>query len=242
MKTEVLFLNHFMCMRCFSDMRRVRSQRRRVRSRLYGGNAIFSMSKDKFQDKYRIDSARAKWHDYDDGFYFVTICTKNREYFFGTIQNCEMILSPIGTYVKQQLQIINERYLYAEIMLWTIMPNHIHLILSIDSSKIPHKKRDIPVVGNDIIPKTGDVSGHGGDVSGHVSTAIECAVQGQSWLSNVICQFKQSIKRFANQHKIEFAWQTRFHDHIIRNQKEMDLISEYIENNVRKWKEDCFYC
>ncbi len=227
MKTEVLFLNHFMCMRCFSDMRR-------VRSRLYGENAIFSMSKDRFQDKYRIDSARAKWHDYDDGFYFVTICTKNREYFFGTIQNREMILSPIGEYAKQQLQTINERYLYAEIMLWTIMPNHIHLILSIDSSKIPHKKRDIPGVGNDIIQKMGDVSGH-------VSTAIECAVQGQSWLSNVICQFKQSIKRFANRHEIEFAWQTRFHDHIIRNQKEMDLITEYIENNVRKWEEDCFY-
>jgi len=34
------------------------------------------MSKDKFQDKYRIESARAKWHDYDNGFYFVTICTK----------------------------------------------------------------------------------------------------------------------------------------------------------------------
>ena len=227
MKTEVLFLNHFMCMRCFSDMRR-------VRSRLYGENAIFSMSKDRFQDKYRIDSARAKWHDYDDGFYFVTICTKNREYFFGTIQNREMILSPIGEYAKQQLQTINEHYLYAEIMLWTIMPNHIHLILSIDSSKIPHKKRDIPVVGNDNIQKIGDVSGH-------VSTPIECAVQGQSWLSNVICQFKQSIKRFANQHEIEFAWQTRFHDHIIRNQKEMDLITEYIENNVRKWEEDCFY-
>ena len=152
-----------------------------------------------------------------------------------------MILSPIGEYAKQQLQTINERYLYAEIMLWTIMPNHIHLILSIDSSKIPHKKRDVPVVGNDNIQKIGDVSGHGGDVSGHVSTAIECAVQGQSWLSNVICQFKQSIKRFANQHEIEFAWQTRFHDHIIRNQKEMDLITEYIENNVRKWEEDCFY-
>ena len=193
------------------------------------------MSEDKFQDKYRIDSARAKWHDYDDGFYFITICTKNRECFFGSIKNSEMILSPIGEYVKHQLQTINEHYLYAEIILWTIMPNHIHLILSLDSSKMPHKKRDIPVLGNGIIQKTGDMSGH-------VSTAIECAVQGQSWLSNVICQFKQSIKRFANQHEIEFAWQSRFHDHIIRNQKEMDLIAEYIENNVKKWEEDCFYC
>ena len=104
------------------------------------------MSKDKFQDKYRIESARAKWHDYDNGFYFVTICTKNREYFFGTIQNTEMVLSETGKYLKQQLQTIGEHYLYAEIPLWTIMPNHIHLIVSIDGGRLPHKKRDIPVL------------------------------------------------------------------------------------------------
>ena len=104
------------------------------------------MSKDKFQDKYRIESARAKWHDYDNGFYFVTFCTKNREYFFGTIQNTEMVLSETGKYVQQQLQTIGEHYLYAEIPLWTIMPNHIHLIVSIDGGRLPHKKRNIPIL------------------------------------------------------------------------------------------------
>ena len=51
------------------------------------------MSDDKFQDKYRIDSARAWWHDYDGGAYFITICTENREHFFGEIEGGVMVLS-----------------------------------------------------------------------------------------------------------------------------------------------------
>ena len=187
------------------------------------------MSKDKFNDKYRIESARAKWHDYDNGVYFITICTKNRECFFGSIQNNKMILSETGEYTEQKLQTINNHYLYAEILLWTIMPNHIHMILSIDGTKLPFKKRDMPIFQQN-------------ESSGTDQTPIEKATETQSWLSNVVCQFKQSIKRFTNQKKIDFAWQARFHDHIIRNQKEMDFISEYIENNVMKWNEDRFYC
>ena len=41
---------------------------------------------DKFQNKYRIPSARLQNWDYaNDGAYFITICTKNREHYFGEI-------------------------------------------------------------------------------------------------------------------------------------------------------------
>ena len=63
----------------------------------------------------------------------------------------------------------------------------------------------------------------------------------QSWLSVVIRQFKQSITRYAHENNIEFAWQPRFHDHIIRNNDELYGISNYIENNVANWKQDEFY-
>ena len=43
---------------------------------------------DKYQNKYRVPSARANWHDYNGGVYFVTICTKNREHYFGEITHC----------------------------------------------------------------------------------------------------------------------------------------------------------
>lgn len=42
----------------------------------------------KFQNKYCIPSARANWHNYNGGVYFVTICTKNREHYFGEITHC----------------------------------------------------------------------------------------------------------------------------------------------------------
>lgn len=40
---------------------------------------------EKFQNKYRVPSARAPWHGYNGGVYFVTICTQNREHYFGEI-------------------------------------------------------------------------------------------------------------------------------------------------------------
>jgi hypothetical protein len=52
---------------------------------------------DKYKNKYRIPSARATWWDYGwAGAYFITICTKNREHYFGEIRNGKMHLSHWG--------------------------------------------------------------------------------------------------------------------------------------------------
>lgn len=51
----------------------------------------------KFQNKYRIASARAQWWDYGwNGAYFITICTQNRKHFFGEIVDTRFIASQIG--------------------------------------------------------------------------------------------------------------------------------------------------
>ncbi len=57
-------------------------------------------------------------------------------------------------------------------------------------------------------------------------------------LSIAMGGFKQSVTRFARQNDIPFQWQSRFYDHIIRDQYEMNQIAEYIENNVAKWESD----
>ena len=55
------------------------------------------MATEKYQNKYRIASARMKNYDYaSNGAYFVTIVTKNREHFFGEIVDNKMQLSEIG--------------------------------------------------------------------------------------------------------------------------------------------------
>ena len=41
-----------------------------------------------FKNKYRIESTRLKGWDYrNPGYYFVTICTKNRNHYFGAVEN-----------------------------------------------------------------------------------------------------------------------------------------------------------
>ena len=191
------------------------------------------MSDLKYKDKYRIPSARAAWHDYDGGSYFITICTKYREHDFGEIEDGKMLLSEIGTHTQKCIEEITQHNPYAEIPLHVIMPNHLHLIVVIDYDKTPHDKRTVDVVATPVesFPET----------SLQRKTPIERATEMQSWLSVVLRQFKQSITRYAHEKNIDFAWQTRFHDHIIRDNDEMNGITNYIENNVANWKQDKFY-
>ena len=59
--------------------------------------------------------------------------------------------------------------------------------------------------------------------------------------SQVISRFKSVVSKYATTHNIQFAWQPRFYDHIIRNTKEMNGIANYITNNVASWEGDD-YC
>jgi len=175
-------------------------------------------------------SLRASWHDYNGGKYFVTICTKNREHFFGEIIDGKMRMSGIGAWADEQLRNVASHYTYAEIPLWVIMPNHIHAIIIIDENKIPHEKR--------IVGAFRSAVGAFHETPLQQRSAIQYATQMQSWLSVVVRQFKQSVTRFANENNIHFAWQTRYHDHIIRDVNELNRIAEYIENNVARWDLD----
>ena len=99
------------------------------------------MSSDLYRNKYRIPSARATWHDYNGGAYFVTICTRDMVHHFGEVVGSEMNMTEIGRYADEQLRNVSAHYPYAEIPLWVVMPNHIHAIVMIDGDKTPHEKR-----------------------------------------------------------------------------------------------------
>lgn len=90
---------------------------------------------DKFQNKYRIPTARAQWHGYDGGIYFVTICTAERLHLFGEITDSQMLLSDVGRIAYDNFANVTVHYPYAEIPLFTVMPNHIHAIVVIDGNK-----------------------------------------------------------------------------------------------------------
>ena len=59
--------------------------------------------------------------------------------------------------------------------------------------------------------------------------------------NSIIAKFISTLKRFCNKDYGENIWQARSHDHIVRSETDYRIIWEYIDNNVAKWKEDCFY-
>ncbi len=77
---------------------------------------------------------RLENYDYSsDGYYFVTICTHNREKLFGKITNDNntVELNPVGKIVDYHIRNIEKHYENIRIDKYTVMPNHIHLIVVI---------------------------------------------------------------------------------------------------------------
>ena len=65
--------------------------------------------------------------------------------------------------------------------------------------------------------------------------------QGKNTLSSIIGSYKSAVTKHCNRLGFGFAWQPRFHDHIIRDDASFQNISTYIQNNPSKWSMDKFY-
>ena len=209
---------------------------------------------ERFQNQYRIPSARAPWHGYDGGVYFVTICTKNREHYFGeittdcrdgvhtvstgmVIPESQMQLSPIGQYAHKQFVNVQSHYPYAEIPLFVVMPNHIHAVVVIDGNDTANGENDGAVHCRDGVHT---VSTGERWKSDFVNVQMQIISKCKGRLSVVVGGLKRSITHYANTNNIPFAWQSRFHDRIVRDQDELNRIATYIENNVAQWHWDEF--
>lgn len=60
-------------------------------------------------------------------------------------------------------------------------------------------------------------------------------------LASIIRGFKIGVTKLARTQNPNFAWQPRYHDRIIRNQKAHENISNYIRNNPSNWEKDKFH-
>ena len=197
-----------------------------------------------FRNKYRIPSARAVWHDYDGGAYFVTICTKDMAHFFGEIVDGEMCLTEIGRCADEHLRNVSSHYPYAKIPLWVVMPNHVHAIVMIDGDADLNGRDAIYRVLGDVMPSdTGTVGTDAMnlDAMNRVSTGGVTHNNNpmlRKCLGAIVRGLKARVTKYANENGISFAWQTRFYERIIRDCDELNGIAGYIENNVAKWKSD----
>ncbi len=177
----------------------------------------------KFQNKYRIASARAPWWDYgQDAAYFVTICTKDRKHFFGDVVNGVMKLSHVGIIADLLWNEIKNHANHIGLDEYVVMPNHVHGILILNGNRVETTHAlSLPPV-----PEP--------------PTKSRFQNQGKNTLSSIVGSYKSAVTRHAHRLGFEFEWQSRFHDHVIRNEEEYHRIANYISLNPKKWNEDKF--
>ncbi len=168
----------------------------------------------------RKNSLRKPGYDYaSDGAYFVTICTHQRLHFFGEIENGEMRLSKLGEIVADCWLQIPSHHSMVDLDVYVVMPNHIHGIVIIN-----HDDRRGMIY--------------------HAPTTREFSKPVAKSISSIIGTFKAAVTRSVNllpNAPETPIWQRNFHDRIIRNQREYEIIATYVENNPTLWEQDRFF-
>ncbi len=194
-----------------------------------------------YKNKYRVESTRLQKWDYGwNGRYFITIVTKNRIHHFGEIDASKnMHLTESGKIAEKYWYEIPEHFPFAILDEFIVMPNHIHGIVFID------KKRD----DTQLINENDDDGGGGRDKACLVSTSTTIPQSpgqkrfrnpGKNNISSIFGSYKSVVSNNAHKINPEFDWQSRFYDHIIRDDAELNRIRYYIRNNPKNWVDDKF--
>jgi len=223
---------------------------------------------DKFQNKYRTPSIRQQNWDYRlSGIYFITICTKNREHYFGKIVNDSMVLSHVGVFTDILWYEIKTHTKNIELGEFVVMPNHIHGIFILNK-----------LYKNDRIMKNVNLNGNGDDGGGgdgdNVETGHALSLQptnplqlpqplpqtqsitpsqptetisqrrfqniGKNSVSSIIGSYKSGVTKHVRRLGLRMEWQERYYDYIIHNTDEHQRIQKYILNNPAQWQKDRF--
>ncbi len=167
--------------------------------------------------RHHRHSTRLPGWNYESGWYFVTICSQNRECIFGEIVNKVMIPNKIGKFVGDIWQSLPEHH-PVTLDTFQIMPNHFHGIIALHPVGAHH---DAPLY------------------PGPTGAIRESPLQKRSLLSQVIGYFKMNTSKSIHQNDPNIrVWQRNFYDHVIRNESELDKIREYIATNPLRWDKD----
>jgi len=162
-------------------------------------------------------SIRLPGYDYSQpGGYYITVCTYRRDYLFGEVSDGEMHLNDLGHLVTDCWHDLPEHYLHVELDAFVVMPNHIHGILILTNA------------GRlDAVHETG--------VDGTVDRVIRHPVP------EIVRAFKTLSARRVNRVRDTPGtplWQRNYYEHIIRDDRSLNEIREYIMNNPAAWDTD----
>lgn len=205
-------------------------------------------------------SVRLKGYDYSSpGEYFITICTQNRECLFGDVVDGKMVLNEFGKIAHDKWLKTESIRDNVELDLFIIMPNHMHAIFGITlgaygntpsyGNRPPH--RNTPSHGNEIKSSTGayrDTPLRGGenkpldgaDIS-HPRDETNKFQSPSKTVGAIVRGYKSSVTAQINKIRNtrgQKVWQRNYYEHIIRNDKSLNRIRDYIINNPMQWHED----
>lgn len=179
-------------------------------------------------ERFRSQSNRLEWYDYSQsGAYFVTICVKERACIFWEIENGEMVLNECGNIVKNIIEWMLSNFDSIQIDSYVIMPNHLHLIIVICRDAINRVSTSEEWFNNRV--STLDWWGwFSKSKNPMLSISLWTIIRWIKWKSTF------EIRKIFP----EFSWQSNYHDHIIRDETELQKIREYIFYNPANWQTD----
>ena len=198
------------------------------------------MNEDKFNDTYRIPSARLKYWDYGShGLYFVTICTKDRNSYFGEISTVEtqniaslqqpeniVSLQQPGNIAPQQPENIAplQPTIIGKIAkdYWLQIPIHFPFVELDEFVIMPNHIHGILFINKPSYTEWKP------NTFGPQSKNLASIVRG----------YKAGVKAYATKNNIQFEWQSRYWDTIISNEKDLQAITQYIISNPSNWIRD----
>ena len=183
-------------------------------------------------------SIRRPGHDYTrPGDYFVTVCVRNRAPPLGVVDGEEVVLSALGSIVRQEWTDIPERFPMVRLDEFTIMPNHVHGIITIVG---------VPLAGTRRVDQPDGVDCGDSHATRCGLPTVRAGASPAPTLGGIIGAFKSLSDRRCRetviaekpQQRFGHLWQRNYHEHIVGDQDELKRIQVYIRYNPRNWTDD----
>ncbi len=195
-------------------------------------------------DRFRTHRQSRRWagHDYASaGWYFVTVCTQHRRPLFGGIRGGVMGLNAAGCIAHACWAAIPDHAPGVRLDAFVVMPNHVHGLIGLvpTGTVATGHAPSLPMPGTAADgPDVGPSQPTPGTDAGVTDTGPTADAPS---LGTVVGGFKSAVTRTVRRRGTPFAWQPRYHDHVVRNAGALDRIRTYIRLNPARWTADTFH-